>query len=362
MRTNSCHRLIALAALSCVAIPAATRAALVNWTGTAANNEWLDAGNWSSTPNLPVEGLGATGDEIEINTDVNHPIFDAADGTRTYEYIRVGYTGTNITGRLDVTGGTLTADDTDQVRIGRGAGRIGIINVSGGTFNAGGIVQIGMDPGGTGFVNISGGRFNANRNATADGVSSVSVILGDNASTATSGTLDLSGGELYTRTGLSVGHSGGGKGLFHVNGGTGTAHIGDLNTTDSGFWVQRASGTLKATVDSAGFTLGTISIFDNGTANSYVQFDAGSVLDLGFSGAAPQSTMSWDLMTFADGITLSNGLVLAPEDVAAGWSFELVDTGGTSAPNALRVTYTIPEPASLSALAALALLSRRRRG
>lgn len=352
-----------MAASACMLMTSSTMGALVNWTGTAANNEWLDPANWSSNPNPPTEGLGSAGDEIEINTSVNYPIFDGLDGARTYEYIRIGYTGTNITGRLDIVGGTLTHDDTDQARIGRGTGRVGILNIAGGTFNAGGIVQVGMDPGGTGTVTLSSGIFNATRNATADGVAGVSVILGDNASTATSGAFVMSGGTANTRTGVSIGHSGGGKGLFHVQG-AGQANVGLHNAADSGFWVQRASGTLQATVDSTGFTLGNIDIFDAGTG-AYVQFDLGSKLDVGFSGAAPLATMSWDLMTFDDTTLLTNnGLTLDPADIAAGWSFAFVDTGGTAAPNALRITYTaVPEPTSfvLCGFGAFAMLRRVRR-
>jgi hypothetical protein len=325
------------------------QAALVTWTGNAANNEWLDAANWSSDPNLPVEGTGTTGDELEINTTTNHPIFDAADGSRTYESIRVGYTGSSITGRLDVTGGTLVHDRNVQHRIGRG-GNTGIVNVSGtGTLRAGHIAEIGIDNNSVGIVNVSdSGSWQLFRGATKDGQADVSISLG--AGGTGSGTLNMSGGTVLTRFGVLLGQTSlVGSGLFHVMGG-GLATIGGhTSATNNGFWLQRGNGTLQATVDSSGYSLGSIDIFDSGNNGSFVRFDAGSILDLGFSGA-PQAG-SWDLMTFRDGGLTNNGLTLAAGDADAGWSFAFVDTGGTSDPDTLRITSTIPEPASLAMLA-----------
>ncbi|MGH7953930.1 MAG: PEP-CTERM sorting domain-containing protein [Limisphaerales bacterium] len=201
------------------------------------------------------------------------------------------------------------------------------------------------------------------RGSTQDGVANVSIGLG--AGGTATGTLNLSGGNIYTRFGVEVGQSSlAGSGAFNVMG-SGVATIGTdngANPTSAGFWLQKGNGTLAAIVDSAGFTLGQINILNGAAASQFVSFESGSTLSLGFSGVAPTSTMSWDLMTFSDTDSLTNNLALAAGDAAAGWSFGIVDNSGT---DNLQVTYTVvPEP-GVFALTALGLalcagVARRR--
>ena len=336
------------------------------WTGNGADHDWANPANWTSNPSLPATGTGTTGDILDLDTVApnNYAIYTAAQGTLTYQTIRVGY---YADGRLDVTGGTLIGDGSSvQTRIGRG-GHTGTLNIAGGTFMPGSIMQVGIDANSVGIVNVSSGTLNATRGATQDGIANTSIALG--AGNTGSGTLNLSGGNLYTRFGVEVGQSSlAGSGLFNVMGG-GLAQLGTANganPTSAGFWYQRGNGTLAATVDSAGFTLGAIQIVNGSAGGSYVTFDSGSTLSLGFNGATPTTAMSWDLMTWDDNTTLTdNGLTLAPGDTAAGWSFGFVDTGGTSAPNALQITFTpVPEPSAFvlggCGLAALLVFRRRK--
>lgn len=336
------------------------------WTGGGADHNWANAANWTSNPSLPVTGLGTTGDILDMDTvdPNNYAIYGAAQGSLTYQTVRVGY---NANGRLDVTGGTLVGDGSSvQTRIGRG-GHTGTVNVAGGTFAPGSIMQVGIDAGSVGTVNVSSGTLDVTRGATQDSIANTSIALG--AGNTGQGTLNLSGGNIYTRFGVEVGQSSlAGSGTFHVMGG-GVAALGTANganPTSAGFWRQRGNGTLAATIDSSGFTLGAIDIINATAGGAYVTFDAGSVLSLDFSGAAPTTAMSWNLMNFDDNTTLTdNGLTLAAGDAAAGWSFAFVDTGGTAAPNALRISFTpVPEPgtAALTGLGIAGLMIFRRRG
>jgi PEP-CTERM motif len=333
------------------------QAATVTWTGGGADNNWLNAANWSSNPNLPVTGTGTSGDQLQLDTTANYAIYAAAEGALTYQSIRVGVTAN---GRLDVTGGTLTADGSTQGRV--GVGFAGTENIAGGTLKIGGDEQIGLNNGGVGIVNVSSGILDVTRGSTQDGVANVSLGLG--AGGTATGTLNLSGGNIYTRFGVEVGQSSlAGSGTFNVMG-SGIANIGTdngVNLTSAGFWLQKGNGTLAATVDSTGFTLGQINIL-NGTATPlYVSFETGSTLSLGFSGAAPTSTMSWTLMTFSDTDSLTNNLALAAGDAAAGWSFGIVDNSGT---DDLQITYTVPEPSPMALMGlgvvAFGLVVRRR--
>lgn len=311
------------------------------WDGGANDNQWTNTLNWDGDATLPVEGTGSAGDTLYLDNAVSYAIYSAAEGARSYRQIRVGH---NANGRLDVTGGTLTGDNTIQHRVGR-SGFTGTVNISGtGRLRIGHIAEIGMDNNSVGMVNVFGdGTYEVFRGATKDTISNVGISLG--AGGTGQGTLTVSeNGRVYTRFGVLLGQlSGAGSGTFHVNGGASLSRIGGnngANATDNGFWLQRANGTLQATVDSPnGFSLGTIDIYDAGA--SVVQFAAGAKLNPGFSGALPPATKSWDLMTFFDGVLTDNGLTLDAAAAAAGWSFAFVDARGNPAVDTLRITFTV---------------------
>ena len=84
-----------------------------------------------------------------------------------------------------------------------------------------------------------------------------------------------------------------GIGRFEVQG-AGVANIGTENVGDDGFWTQSAGSTLAALV--TGGTLGSIFVDDLGSAatgqynDGNVTFAAGSLLEVGFNGAAVASS------------------------------------------------------------------------
>ncbi|MCU0796563.1 MAG: hypothetical protein MUF31_11570 [Akkermansiaceae bacterium] len=328
------HPLLAYSILSIFV----AHAAEITWTGSA-DQEWLNPANWSSQPALPVEGSNATADTLWIDSPSRPAVFDAADGTRNYRSIRVGF---NADGRLDITGGILSGQHTIQTMIGR-AGHHGIMNLSGdGQFRSGHITQVGLDAGSIGEIHQSGGTFTIFRGAAADSVpGETSLHLGPGGS----GLYQLSAGSLFTRFGVVVGSTTpGSSGRFHVTGSSWNATIGGnngINPANHGFWVQRANGTLAATIDSSNFSLSTLHIHH--ATGSFLTFEAGSLLDTGFTGHSPTTPMSWDLIRFDNNATLTDlGLTLHPYDIAAGWSFEWADSDADPRPDTLRLHYSPP--------------------
>jgi hypothetical protein len=143
----------------------------VQWDNGAGNNDWGNAINWSGNA-LPSTGTGTTGGKIHINlSGASRAIYFAAMGANTYQLIRVG---DSASGELQVTGGSLASSSTTPSYI--GANSIGTINLSGGTLDSA-------------------------RNATIDGVTSVSICFGDGSNAL--GNLILSGGELPTAASFS---------------------------------------------------------------------------------------------------------------------------------------------------------------
>jgi hypothetical protein len=337
-----------------LAIPSAQslHAANAYWDGGANNHLFLDAVNWQGDV-LPTTGSGTAGDVLFFDLADNYATYSETDGTNSYRTIRIGY-GSN--GRLDITGGTFTASDTVEVRIGLN-GHSGTLNLSGGTFNAGGLVQIGLSDNSNGYVYQTGGTFNGIRGATADGISNVSVSVGTNSNTGGESLYQISDGTLATRFGLLLGHSTAttSTATFKVIGGASTIQIGHYNAADSGFWVQRANGTLDLTIDSAdNFALSTIGIYDSGSGDSFLTFDAGTTINVSFSGDAPSETKTWNVFEYdSDATVTDNGIVITGYDTP-NWSYAFVDLGnGTSA---LQLTYTIPEPASMGLLGGIIVL------
>lgn len=212
----------------------------------------------------------------------------------------------------------------------------GTVNVGGNPFNVGGA--------GNGTINISGGSFIAGRSAP-------------NIGTGTgSGAINITGGSFTTRAGANVGANG----SFNVFGSVATEiGIGSDNSLD-GVWDQAAGGILSAAIDAGGITKIFVDDVDSDGGMS-ATFAAGSILDLGFL-SIPAIGGTWTLLELENADISDLGLQLAAGDAAAGWSFNVDNTGVNGL---LTATYTVPEPSTFAfiagSLSLMAVMIRRRR-
>lgn len=321
------------------------------WDNGGGDNAWLNPLNWSGDT-LPATGISNLGDNLTINLGgANKAIYST--GTNVYRSIRVGIAGTGV---LDITGGTLSSDNSMQTRIGSGTNTgNGTINQSGGTVQFGGWTQIGLDANTTGTYNLSGGSVTFDRDsgtANATVAANTSLMIGDGGT----GLVKVSGGSLTTRAGVQLGRLNGvGTGTFHVVGSTATAiNIGSFSTV-TGTWTQNAGSTLRFDLDNGGAT--KIFIDQVGGVGGNVSFASGSLLDVGFMNSSVAGT--WILMEW-EGTLTNNGLAFAPGVDTNIWSFSIDEVAKT-----LSVTSAIPEPSAFAALAGLGALglacTRRRR-
>lgn len=341
------------------AILGSSIAGAVDWNGSA-GTDWNDPNNWDGAA-VP------SGADAAVNSIANNPAVISADISATPvdilvargggttgilnhtagtaqtgggNWMFVGDQGGNGTYNLaDTTGsgGTLTGfaqgsgtmNVGGHLRIGTGAGSVGVVNVNtsstlamgsdlvvglsggngtynqdSGTVTTGGWNLFGADAGTSGSVNIGGGSLTNNGTRTivgrADGVAAMTISGGtynnttDNVETffaigvnnlgaATESSLTMTGGTLNTARRFSVGGMangngnddgafwGSGKGSLHVNG------AGALLNSTGEFWVGQGAGS----VGTATLTAGTIQV-DNwvaigrGGGDGTVNIDGGS--------------------------------------------------------------------------------------
>jgi T5SS/PEP-CTERM-associated repeat protein/autotransporter-associated beta strand protein len=165
-------------------------------------------------------------------------------------YLTVNYNlivGHNRRGTLNLgTGSVSVLPKSNNVGtyIGNDSGSVGIVNVDGGTFTAGGEKPFYIGQTGTGTLNLNSGSV----------VSTNEVYIGNNA--AGNGTVNVNGGTFTARKALYVGNSG--TGTLNLNGGTLTARA-DLNVANgsgSTGTFNGTSGTLSLTGSGNVFNVG----------------------------------------------------------------------------------------------------------
>lgn len=286
----------------------------------------LTNGGWSSL-GTPGTGLATLKDNAvwQSLTDFNVADTTGSQGTLTIQdnarlIISTLYVGkaANSTGTVYQTGGSVISSGGGDWRIGGnasgaanqlgiyylsngvfntannfqpGAYGTGYFNQSGGTATIGGWPSVGRFAGGVGFLNVSGGTFN-------QASSGMNLIIGEQGT----GTLNVSGTGLVSCAGnLVIGNSAGGVGTVNLNGGTVTAKRVVMNDAGATSAINFNGGILQAAPDANAGFLG-------GLTSATVQ-SGGAVIDSGTNAI----TIAQDLLDGGGGLTKlgSGALTLA---------------------------------------------------
>lgn len=355
MNRLSSVRAASVACTMSATVLAANSVLAVSFDGGGDGTSWEDLANWNPDGVPSSSGNGVT---TEFFGDVNVELDGAAwSFFQTNSLLTGGSTGEyRGSSRLlvgDVPGsGTqvLTFDygDANIARFtanssmivgGKSGQNSSLTHISGDTRFEANLLTIGNDAGATGEINLESGRVIFSRET-----SGVSLRVGNNGS----GTLNVDGGRLRTRAGVSVGSSG----EFVVNGSNPLEiSIGDESSVD-GRWTQASGGILKVGIDEGGLT--SIVVADKGGSGTFATFSSGSLLDVSFLSTPESGT--WTVMQVVNGDITDEGLNLV---AGTGWSYNIDNSG---ADGILTVSY-VPEPSSmvLAGMGVLALLGRHRR-
>lgn len=345
------------------------------WTG-AVDNNWNDAGNWS-LGRIPAQPNGAPeGDNFDdavVSSLTNFPVI-STNLLNTPRDIVVGNAGNE--GRVDQNAGNVATGAANWLMIGRGAK--GTYNVSGsGRLAAGNEFHVGYTAGGNGFLNVdttdqvsAGGIFYVGSGGgtgtmTLEGgtvVSGADFRVGDGAGSnglliqndgtinsgdelyvgqgGSNGEYQMNGGSMNIANWVAIGREGG-TGVVNMSGGTitrtangGSAFIVGANgpgtfnqigglvniqfgplwigENDTAAWTLSGTGEIQAPND--------IIIAVNGTSNSTVNFDGGTVTTNSLRGGGGVENVSFNGSLFV--ATAERG------DFIQGLDTATIDAGG----------------------------------
>jgi fibronectin-binding autotransporter adhesin len=236
---------------------------------------------------------------------------------------------TNTYGVFNQTGGAVTQSQTSgagSTLLGSGAGAVGVMNLSGGTFNASaGGIHVAENGAGTGILNISG--------SAAVTAGNVGLRFGNDASAST-GILNLLGGTVTTNV-VQKGSGGAGSATFNFNGGTLKASGANATffTGLTNAYVHGGGGTIDN--NSVNITIGQALLAPTGNGASaiglaitggsgYIDTPVVVVSGGGGTGATAVASVSGGVVT---GITITNpgvGYTSVP-------TFTLTGGGGSGA-------------------------------
>ncbi len=178
-------------------------AAQVWWNDQGPDHKWTTGDNWN------VDHVPGAGEVAIFNLNYVDDVIVEAGDVISCEGVVVDWSVPEIT--IDMSGGSITT--VYDVTVGAYSGAGGVINISGGTINAGRNVVLGRDADGDsginngdayGIINMSGGVINANEVRIGEG--------GD-------GTVTMTGGTINARDWVWVGKEAGSSGTLNLWGG-----------------------------------------------------------------------------------------------------------------------------------------------
>jgi len=279
-------------------------AATVTWDGSA-STAWENPLNWSN------DLAPALGDIAVINSGT--PVFSTGTSPNLDALRLLG-------GNLTFSGGTFSSANSTST-----ASHVdGSLNHTGtaATINE---LEIGRTSASNGLYSLSGGTLRISRS-----LGGFSLYLGGNAAAtnAGTGTLEIRGGGLTTRSGVKLGDATrSGTGNFSVLGSS-ISQIGIASSTGDtdGKWEQNAGSTLKVGIDFGGVTKIFIDDSATATTGTSATFANGSLLDVGYH-LTGSGGGTWTVMEVENGDITNNGLAFAPGVDAGIWSFSIPNSG-----------------------------------
>ncbi|MCM2373873.1 FAD-dependent oxidoreductase [Rhodopirellula sp. ICT_H3.1] len=298
------------------------------WSPATTDGDWSNPESWhgGATPNNE--------DSLFINSSGSDRAIYRGGVSANLNAIYVGSEFGKV-GELQINGGQLhaTARSTRHTRVGISGG-VGTVCQRGGdvTLNS---LQVGLQSQSRGVYRLEGGTLRVTRSVKPE---IGSLDIGDTNQEG-SALFAISGGELETRGGVTIGNSDG-EGTFVVDGSAAKQILIGGYEGGGGFWNQNSASTLKVIVDDNGVTPLTISA--SRAIGGDVTFAKNAILDLSFGKAARSG--SWDVMTWEGSLT-DRGLRLSPSVDPKIWAFHFVDTDASGSADTLRVTATVePTP------------------
>ncbi len=279
-------------------------AANVNWDGSE-GTDWFTGLNWDNTTG-PIAGDVAyiPSGTVDFDTETNANL----------RAIRLQG------GTLNLIGGSFsaTAQSSWDSHINSTVNHTG-------TSAAINQLEIGRTSGKTGFYALSGGSLNISR-----ALNGYSLYLGGNKSSgnAGTGTLEITGGSLTTRSSVKLGDdSSSGTGTFAVLGSAiGEIGIAGSNTDNDATWLQHSGSTLKVGIDLGGVRSIFLNDSTTTTSGTSATFENGSLLDVDFYDNG-QDGGTWIVMEVENGDVIDNGLAFAPDVNTSVWSFNVDNSG-----------------------------------
>ena len=306
--------------LIAVSMSLTCRAANVTWDGSE-SSDWANGLNWDNNTGP------AAGDVANINSGT---VKFSSGATPSLNALQL------LGGSLTFSGGTFNcaASSAWDSRV------EGTLYHTGTTASINEL-EIGRTVGNNGVYYLSGGSLNIAR-----GLGGYSLHIGSNKSlvNAGTGTFEISGGALTTRSGIKLGDATKtGIGKFTVLGSSITQiGIASGNTDTDGTWKQHAGSTLKVGIDFGGVTRIFIDDSPTATTGTSATFENGSLLDVGYYSTG-YGGGTWTVLEVENGPVINNGLAFAAGVNTSIWSFSIDNSG----PNGvLKVTAT-GEPAGI---------------